>query len=132
MPTVMIVDDDPRLSAALQFRLEQAGYRVRSASSGQDFLAQLEMQRPDLILLDLMMPDMSGLEVLEYLRSDTDLCSIPVVVVTAWGHAAVQTRCLELGAKGFFSKPFDTAALLDAVDRQHEARQHQLRLQTKA
>jgi CheY-like chemotaxis protein len=116
MPTVMIVDDDPRLSAALQFRLEQAGYRVRSACSGQDFLAQLDMQRPDLILLDLMMPDISGLEVLEYLRSDPELSGIPVVVVTAWGHAAVQTRCRELGAKGFLSKPFSLRALAETVE----------------
>jgi len=116
MPTVMIVDDDPRLTAALQFRLEQAGYWVDSACSGRDFLAQIEMRRPDLILLDLMMPDMSGLEVLEHLRSDPQLCSIPVVVVTAWGHASVQTRCLELGAKGFFSKPFSLRALAKTVE----------------
>jgi DNA-binding response OmpR family regulator len=112
----MIVDDDPRLSAALQFRLEQAGYEVHSARSGRDFFGQLEMLRPDLILLDLMMPDMSGLEVLEYLQSDPDLSGIPVLVVTAWGHAAVQSRCLELGAKGFFSKPFSLRALAVTVD----------------
>jgi len=117
MPTVMIVDDDPRLSAALQFKLEQAGYQVRAARNGQDFLAQLELQRPDLILLDLMMPDMSGLEVLEYLQSDPELSSIPVLVVTAWGHAAMKSRCLELGVAGFMSKPFSLRELAEAVQK---------------
>jgi CheY-like chemotaxis protein len=116
MPTVLIADDDPRLSAALQFRLEQAGYEVYSAGSGRDILSQLEIERPDLILLDLMMPDMSGLEVLEYLQADPELASIPVLVLTAWGHAAVQSRCLELGARAFFSKPFSLRELTATVD----------------
>jgi len=113
----MIVDDDPRLSAALRFKLEQAGYHVHAAGNGQDFLAQLELEKPDLILLDLMMPDMSGLEVLEYLQADAELCSIPVLVVTAWGHAAVRSRCLELGVAGFMSKPFSLRELAQKVEQ---------------
>ena len=117
MPTtVMIVDDDPRLSAALQFKLEQTGYQVCAVSNGQDLLVQLELQKPDLILLDLMMPDMSGLEVLEYLRLDTALSSIPVLVLTAWGDTAMESRCLELGAAGFMSKPFSLRELAKRVE----------------
>ena len=111
MRTIMIVDDDPQLCAALQFKFERAGYQVCAVSSGQDLLAQLEVRWPDLILLDLMMPDMSGIEVLEYLRRDPVLSSIPVLVVTAWGDSVMQARCLELGAVGFFSKPFSLREL---------------------
>ena len=116
MPTVMIVDDDPRLSAALRFKLEQAGYEVRAAGNGEDCLAQLEMQKPDLILLDLMMPDMSGLEVLEYLQADPELSIIPVLVVTAWGHTAMRSKCLELGVAGFMAKPFSLRELARKVE----------------
>jgi len=116
MRTIMIVDDDPQLCAALQFKLQRAGYQVSAVGSGRDLLVHLEIQQPDLILLDLMMPDMSGIEVLEYLRADPDLSSIPVVVVTAWGHTAMQARCLELGAADFVSKPFSLRELATRVE----------------
>jgi len=118
MPTVMIVDDDPRLRAALQFKLEQAGYRICVAGNGRDCLDQIVQQRPDLILLDLMMPDISGLEVLEWLRSDPSLSSIPVLVVTAWGHTEMRSKCLSLGAAGFIAKPFSLRDLARKVDEQ--------------
>lgn len=111
MCTIMIADDDSQFRAALQFKFGQAGHQVCTVGSGQDLLAQLEVQQPDLIILDLMMPDMSGIEVLEYLRRDPVLSSIPVLVVTAWGDSVMQARCLELGAVGFFSKPFSLREL---------------------
>jgi len=112
----MLVDDDPTLRAALQLKLERAGYQVSAVGTGGEFLARLQLHKPDLILLDLMMPDMSGLEVLEYLRSDAALSSIPVVVVTAWGHGAMQARCMELGAVGFVTKPFSLRELAKTVE----------------
>ena len=116
MRTIMIVDDDPRLCSALQLKFEQAGYQVSAVGSGRDLLARLQIQQPDLIVLDLMMPDMSGIDVLEYLRSHPNLSSIPVVVVTAWGHTAMQVRCLELGAADFVSKPFSLRELAARVE----------------
>ena len=116
MRTIMIVDDDLQLCAALQFKLERAGYEVCAVHSGRDLLSRLKVQQPDLILLDLMMPDMSGIEVLEYLRSDPLLSPIPVLVVTAWGHTAMQSRCLELGAAGFVAKPFSLRELATRVE----------------
>jgi len=117
----MIVDDDPQLCAALQFKFERAGYQVCAVGNGQDLLAQMKVQRPDLILLDLKMPYMSGIEVLEHLRRDPALSSIPVLVVTAWVDSAMQARCLELGAKEFFSKPFSLRELTTKVE-EHVAR----------
>lgn len=116
MPTVMLVDDDATLRAAFQFKLERAGYEVTAVGTGQEFLARLQLRKPDLILLDLMMPDVSGLEVLDYMRSDPALSSIPVVVVTAWGHGAMQARCMELGAAGFVTKPFSLRELAKTVE----------------
>jgi len=116
MRTIMIVDDDRQLCAALQFKFERAGYRVCAVFNGQGLLARFEVQRPDLIILDLMMPDMSGIRVLEYLRRDPVLSSIPVLVVTAWGNSAMRARCLELGAVGFFSKPFSLRELAMQVE----------------
>jgi len=116
VPRVTLVEDDSTLRAALQFKLEQAGYEVTTAGTGREFLTRLELHRPDLILLDLMMPDMSGLEVLDYLRADPALSSIPVVVVTAWGQGAMQARCAELGAADFVMKPFSLRELAKRVE----------------
>lgn len=116
MRTVMVVDDDPILRAALRFKLEQAGYQVCAVGSGRELLAWLDLHKPDLILLDLMMPNMSGFEVLEYLRSDPALSSIPVVVVAAWAHGVTQARCMELGAAGFVAKPFSLRELTKTVE----------------
>jgi len=116
VPRVTLVEDDPTLRAALQFKLERAGYDVTAAGSGREFLARLQLRKPDLILLDLMMPDMSGLQVLDYLRSDPALSSIPVVVVTAWGQGAMRARCTELGVVGFVTKPFSLRELAKRVE----------------
>lgn len=116
MPTIMIVDDDPQLCSALQFKLERDGYEVCTVHNGQDLIARLKVQQPALILLDLMMPHTSGIELLEYLRSDPILSSIPVLVMTAWGHTAMQSRCLELGAVGFVPKPFSLRELVKSVE----------------
>jgi len=120
MPAVMVVDDDPQLCAALQFKLERAGYQVSAVGSGQDLLTRLATERPDLIILDLMMPSMSGIEVLERLRADPVLSSIPVLVVTAWGHTGMRSRCMALGAVDFISKPFSLRELAQRVE-QHVA-----------
>ena len=121
MRTIMIVDDDPLLCAALQFKFERAGYQVCAGGNGQDLLAHLEVRQPDLILLDLMMPDMSGIEVLKHLRRDPAPSSIPVLVMTAWDHSDIRAKCLELGAAGVVAKPFSLGELVMQVE-EHLAR----------
>jgi len=116
VPRVMLVEDDASLRAALQFKLQRAGYEVSAVGTGREFLARLQLHKPDLILLDLMMPDISGLKVLDYLRSDPVLSSIPVVVVTAWGQGAMRARCTQLGAAGFVMKPFSLRELAKRVE----------------
>ena len=113
MRTIMIVDDDPQLCAALQFKFERAGYRVYAGNNGQDLLAEIRAQRPDMILLDLVMPTMSGLEALKRLRADPVPSSIPVLVVTAWDHEA---RCLKLDGMEVVAKPFSLRELAARVE----------------
>ena len=89
-------------------------YRFVEAADGTEALALASEVRPDLIVLDVMLPGLSGIEVLEVLRSDEELHSIPVVVITAWSHAEVDAQ--GAGADRFVSKPFDPDDLSSAVE----------------
>ena len=81
--TIMVVDDNPDIITIIKTILEGKGYNVISASSGQELLNLLKNQKPDLIILDIMMPEMDGLEVLTKLKGVTDTTSIPVILLTA-------------------------------------------------
>ncbi len=90
-----------------------SGYRFVEAADGTEALALAREDRPDLIVLDVMLPGLSGIEVLEALRTDAELESIPVVVITAWSHAEIDAQVA--GADRFVSKPFDPDDLSTAV-----------------
>ena len=112
---VLIVDDDElaRLEAARC--VENTGHRVSQAANGGQAIEMLRSERFDLMLLDLLMPDMDGYEVLRQLRSDATLPEIPVIVVTAVGDAASASKCLELGAASHLTKPLDHARLTGMI-----------------
>lgn len=111
--TILVVEDDIDIRECYQSLLEHAGYRVATAQNGREALEQLSRERPALILLDLMMPVMSGPEFLEVLRADTSSVDIPVVIVSAYGELADATT----GVAGFLRKPVELQALLTAVRR---------------
>ena len=90
-----------------------SGYRFVEAADGAEALALAREDRPDLIVLDVMLPGLSGIEVLEALRTDAELEAIPVVVITAWSHAEIDAQVA--GADRFVSKPFDPDDLSIAV-----------------
>ena len=112
MPTILVIDDDPDIRSLLVDALEGAGYAVRTASDGETGLAAAVASKPDLIVLDWMMPERSGLEVAHHLRSEHLLDDVPVVMLTArgtqadieWGYAA--------GIDGYVVKPFSPRALI--------------------
>jgi diguanylate cyclase (GGDEF)-like protein len=104
--TVLVADDDPFNLRLLQELCEAAGYRVLTAEDGNTVLAVVARERPDLVLLDLHMPDRDGFEVLETLKGDQELGAIPVVIVTALGDAESRARGIELGAEDYVTKPF--------------------------
>jgi PAS domain S-box-containing protein len=109
---VLVVEDDPDTARLVRRRLEAAGHRVLVAATGADALALAEAERPALILLDLVLPDLDGLDVLEHLKADPALAAIPVLVHSATDDDGAGRR---LGAVGHLAKPVAEAALLDQV-----------------
>jgi CheY-like chemotaxis protein len=108
---IMVVDDQRLGQIALASLLEPEGYRLTFASSGPEALAQMRILVPDLVLLDIMMPEMDGFEVCRLLRADSALALIPVVMVTALDDQASLLQGLEAGADDFLSKPVNRAEL---------------------
>jgi CheY-like chemotaxis protein len=111
--TILVVEDDLDIRECYQSLLERAGYHVTTAQNGREALEQLSLERPALILLDLMMPVMSGPEFLEEMREDQDSQNIPVLIVSAYGEMADESA----GVAGFLRKPVELNTLLTAVRR---------------
>ena len=111
---VLVVEDDPSVRGLLHTLLTGEGYEVATASDGLAGLVKASTQRPDLMLLDLMMPDLGGIRVLEELREDPAMADIPVIVVTGKLEAVPALRGL-LGEDNVFVKPFGVTELLERV-----------------
>jgi len=112
-----VVDDEPDTVDMLRDALRAEGFRILVARNGRQALELMTRKRPDLLLLDLMMPELGGFEVLEAMRANAELASIPVVILTARGDAEDEERGLALGARRFMSKPFDVKDLVAEVRR---------------
>jgi two-component system KDP operon response regulator KdpE len=110
---VLAVDDEPRYREVIRFNLETAGYRVETAESGEDALDLVAAGEPDLIVLDVMLPGIDGLEVLRRVR---DQSSCPVIMLTAKGSEDDKVRGLRLGADDYVTKPFSAQELLARVE----------------
>ncbi len=113
--TIMVVDDNQGLVDVLRLRLESQSYNVKYAYSGKDLFASLEEVKPDLILLDIMMPQMDGLEVLTRLKNDPDTASIPVMLLTAKGQYEDVLGGYKMGADSYLTKPFTVRQLLTGI-----------------
>jgi two-component system phosphate regulon response regulator PhoB len=114
-PSVLVVEDDGDIRDLLSFRLSRAGFSVHEASDGESGLAAVAAIRPDVVLLDWMMPGMDGLEVCRRLRADPDTAAIPVVLLTARARDLDVERGLAAGVDAYIAKPFTPAELLEAV-----------------
>ncbi len=115
--TIMVVDDHPDLVEIVRMILESKGFNVRCAYSGQQVFADLEEQKPDLILLDVMMPEMDGLEVLTRLKEDPSTESIPVILLTAKMQTEDILEGYKMGADYYITKPFKPTQLLEGINR---------------
>ncbi len=102
-PTVLVVDDEPRILRFVRAELESAGFAVQTATDGAAAYQAVESSRPDLVVLDVIMPGMDGFEVLRRIR---DVSSVPVILLTARGSDADKVRGLDLGADDYLTKPF--------------------------
>src|ERR1700712_2509607 len=109
---VLVVDDEPEIVALVAYHLAKSGYRVATASSGQDAIDQTRRERPALIVLDLMLPGMSGFDVLEQLRNDEGTRDVAVLMLTARRDEPDRIRGLSLGADDYLTKPFSPPELV--------------------
>ena len=116
--TVLVVDDEQDILDLVRFRLEHDGYRVITASDGEAGLALAQAERPDLCILDVMIPKLTGLEVLAHLRADPTTTDIRVILLTARGQDADIDRGFELGAHDYVTKPFSPRELRRRVHAQ--------------
>lgn len=113
--TVLIIDDEWSIQQALQARLTAHGYCVKMASDGPAGLTAAQEDCPDVILLDLRMPDMDGFEVLRRLRAEGRTSEVPVIFLTANIQDTVKEQAKAAGAAGFLTKPYEAATVLDAI-----------------
>lgn len=115
--TILIVDDMLTLRQSARIILERQGYVVAEAGDGREALQRISESRPDLVLLDLMMPTMSGLEVLEHIAADEALQGLPIIVLTAVADRRQMRRFMDMGVADYLLKPFTPNALLNRVQR---------------
>ncbi len=116
MAKVLVIDDDKDTMRILEAKLTDAGYQVLQAADGKEGLEKAREVRPDLILLDVMMPELDGLSVLQHLKFDTLTDKIPVVIMTAKGEKMQKLFTME-GAAAYLTKPFVFSELLDELKK---------------
>ncbi len=117
MPTVLIVDDEPNIVELVRITLEDDRVRVVTAEAGAEALMLAEVERPELVLLDVNLPDVSGLEVCRRLRHDPRLGDLRIVMLTAAAQRADVERGLAAGADEYLTKPFSPVRLLSLVEQ---------------
>lgn len=115
-PKVFIADDDPLLLLGLDRALSARGYQVWTAADGPALLSLLEVERPDVLVLDIMMPGMSGLDVLRRVREDDRWSGLPVVIITALADPLVLAAARERGATDLVQKPFRLNELVGRIE----------------
>ncbi|MFN3612149.1 response regulator transcription factor [Tepidimonas sp.] len=118
---VLIVDDEPNILISLEFLMKREGYEVQVARDGEEGLALAGSWRPDVVLLDVMMPRKSGFDVCQAIRADAALAGMRVVMLTAKGRDTDVAKGLALGADAYLTKPFSTQELVRRVRELLEA-----------
>lgn len=113
--TILVVDDEPSIVLSLQVLLQKAGFEVRIARDGEEALSAVDAGRPDLILLDTMMPKRDGFDVCQTIRSRPELKSLPIIMLTAKSRDVDREKGMALGATDYITKPFSTRDLVATV-----------------
>lgn len=115
---ILIVEDEPDTIELLTFNLRSAGYQTDSATSGKEAVARIQKSMPDLILLDILMPDLNGFEVCKMIRAEPRLTHIPIIMLTACNSEIDRVLGLEIGANDYITKPFSTRELVLRIENQ--------------
>ena len=113
---ILVVDDDPELVELVSFNLKRAGYTVGTAANGVEAIKKARSLAPDLILLDVMMPELDGFAVCEILRRDSDTATIPIMMLTALSGELGRLAGLGSGATDFLTKPFSPRLLVARIE----------------
>ena len=116
-PRVLLVEDERHIVESLSFVLEREGFEVSAVADGESALERLRASRPDVLILDVMLPKLGGLEVLKLVRADAGLRTLSVVVLTARGRPQDRRMAEEIGVDVFMTKPFANQDVVDAVRR---------------
>lgn len=114
---VLAVDDEKLIVLALRHNLQLAGYEVLEAYDGREALAKIDSERPDLVILDVMMPELNGWDVLSCIRDDPELMDIPVIMLTAMGQESDEREGILRGADVYLTKPYEPQQLVEMVQR---------------
>ena len=117
MHRVLVVDDESDVTELLQYRLEQEGYRVATLNDPLGFVVKVREFEPDLMLLDIMMPELSGIQLCRIVRADPSMKDIPVIFLSARGEVEDRIKGLEAGAEDYLSKPFSINELLLRISK---------------
>lgn len=112
---VLLAEDEPNIVVSLKFLLERAGFEVEAEDNGKNALERALSQPPDVMVLDLMLPELDGFEILRRLRSDSRGAGLPVLMLTAKGQREDRENALKCGADLFVTKPFSNAEVIAAV-----------------
>lgn len=115
--SVLVVEDEDNIALALDYLLSRENYVHDRVANGGEALARIRAMQPDLVLLDVMLPEMSGYEICQGIRLDPDLARVKILMMTARGSAIERKKGLALGADGFISKPFELTELRSEVRR---------------
>ena len=114
-PHILVIEDEASLVELLRYNLEKEGYRVSAANDGEEGLAMLNEHKPDLLVLDWMLPHVSGIEICRQIRRKSELRDLPVIMLTARGEEADRVRGLEVGADDYVTKPFSPSELIARI-----------------
>jgi twitching motility two-component system response regulator PilG len=114
--TLLVVEDDPRCIRLMELILGSRGYQTVVAKNGEQALALIEARRFDLVVLDLMLPQVDGFEVLRHIREDPELADVPIVITSATADPTSKQGAADLGADAYVTKPFRKAELLDTIE----------------
>lgn len=117
MPRVLIIEDDPLIARIVEIKLENRGYQVMLASDGQEGLDAVRQHKPDVVLLDVMMPVMDGYQVLRILRGEAEFATLPVIMLTAKGQERDIMSGLKEGATDYIVKPFSPSEVVERVEK---------------
>lgn len=111
-PKILVVDDEPDTTDLIEYQLEAAGFQVEIINDPKKVLGRVREVRPDLIILDIMMPDLNGIQICHTLQADRELSQIPVIFLTARGEPDDRVKGLETGVDDYVAKPFDSRELI--------------------